>query len=49
MNELDEYAFREFAKGLNEQDRLFLIKEYRKIANKLKPLANGKWRKIHEK
>jgi len=42
MNQLDETAFRKFANGLSEGDRLFLIKEYRQLAKKLHPLTKRK-------
>jgi len=45
MNQLDEIAFRRFAKGLNEEDRLFLIKEYKQLTKKLRPLTVGRPKK----
>lgn len=41
MNEQDEIIFRRFVKGLNIEDRVFLIKEYTQLADKLKPLTGG--------
>ena len=41
MIEQDEIIFRRFVKGLSIDDRVFLIKEYSEMAEKLKPLMSG--------
>ena len=45
LNETDEMIYRKFVKRLSIEDRLFLIKEYKEIAKKLKPLTKG-WKKL---
>lgn len=49
MNQLDEMAFRKFAKEITPEERELMIKTYQDVADKLKPLSNGKWRKKHKK
>ena len=45
MKQLDEFAFTKFVRGLNNDDRAFLIKEYQIIADKLRPLTRGRPKK----
>ena len=49
MKEQDEIIFREFVKDLTQEETELLIEAYQNLADKLKPLANGKWRKIGKK
>ena len=49
MNQLDEFAFRKFATMLTPFERQLMIKAYQEAADKLKPLSNGKWKKVHKK
>ncbi len=41
MNDRETVAFMKFSKGLNFEDRKFLIKEYQKIVKKLQPISKG--------
>jgi len=45
LRALDEFIFRQFAKGLNYEDIQFLIEEYKELAEKLKPLTVGRPKK----